>query len=63
MQTSPEPVTLAQRPATTCRHHWVIEIANGPTSQGRCKRCGARRDFFNNVEDALKPKHTPAEAN
>jgi len=30
-----------------CRHHWIIETPNGPTSRGRCKRCRAERDFTN----------------
>jgi len=35
-----------------CRHHWVIEMPNGPVSHGRCKACGLERDFYNNPEDA-----------
>ena len=31
----------------TCVHHWLIEEANGPTSNGRCKKCGAERTFPN----------------
>ena len=30
-----------------CHHYWVIEVANGPTSQGRCKHCGASKEFLN----------------
>lgn len=33
-------------------HHWVIEEANGPRSRGRCKRCGASREFKNWLEDS-----------
>ena len=36
----------------TCRHHWVIEPANGPWSMGECRLCGERRSFTNNP-DAL----------
>ncbi len=32
-----------------CRHHWIIEIANGPTSRGVCQYCGESRDFFNSI--------------
>jgi len=32
-------------------HHWLIEEARGATSAGRCKRCGATRDFKNWLED------------
>ena len=30
-----------------CRHHWVIESAQGATSSGFCKLCAARREFAN----------------
>ena len=32
---------------TECTHHWVIDVANGPLSDGVCQRCGARREFMN----------------
>lgn len=31
----------------THAHHWVIDEAEGPTSQGRCINCGAERTFRN----------------
>jgi hypothetical protein len=33
--------------AQPCRHHWVIESAESPTSEGHCKLCGEVRDFRN----------------
>lgn len=30
-----------------CRHYWVIESPNGPTSLGTCKWCGQLREFRN----------------
>ncbi len=36
-----------------CRHHWVIATPNGALSGGRCKRCGATRDFRNSSEDLM----------
>ena len=33
--------------AQPCRHHWVIESAESPTSKGHCKLCGEVRDFRN----------------
>lgn len=30
-----------------CRHYWVIDVANGPSSEGECKFCGVRKEFFN----------------
>ena len=32
---------------TTCQHYWVIEPPNGPTSSGKCQRCGEQREFRN----------------
>lgn len=28
-------------------HHWLIEEAIGPTSNGRCRGCGAEKTFRN----------------
>jgi hypothetical protein len=36
-----------------CRHHWVIDTPNGAVSGGRCKLCGANREFRNSQEDLL----------
>jgi hypothetical protein len=36
-----------------CRHHWVIDTPNGAVSGGRCKRCGAAREFRNSSEDLM----------
>jgi hypothetical protein len=37
----------AQRSSRRCGHHWVIESPDGPTSRGRCKLCGAVKEFSN----------------
>ena len=44
-----------------CPHFWDIESANGPRSQGVCRRCGETRDFFNAFPDfnPLKRKNNP----
>jgi hypothetical protein len=52
----------AGAPVLNCRHHWLIEVPNGPTSHGHCKRCGLERDFFNNPEDARIGAHEAAAA-
>jgi len=39
-----------------CLHHWVIEIADGPTSRGVCKICGAEKEFINSMPDYTAPK-------
>lgn len=38
--------------AAQCPHHWVIQPATGPLSQGICQSCGEVRDFKNYVEAA-----------
>jgi hypothetical protein len=30
-----------------CGHYWIIEVANGPRSLGKCKYCGETREFLN----------------
>ena len=32
-----------------CRHHWLIEPPNGPTSTGVCKLCGSTKEFDNQM--------------
>ena len=32
-----------------CRHYWMLEIADGPTSRGVCKFCGAKKQFLNSI--------------
>jgi hypothetical protein len=34
-----------------CHHFWVIEVANGPRSVGKCKVCGKTKEFFNAFPD------------
>ena len=36
-----------------CRHHWLIESPQGPTSMGMCKLCGAQKEFSNSTGDFL----------
>ena len=41
------PIHIA-RDDSGCAHHWALETpTGGPTSRGRCKRCGAEKDFPN----------------
>ena len=37
----------------TQAHHMEYDIANGPTSHGKCRKCGLERDDQNSVESAL----------
>jgi len=44
----------------TCRHHWLIEPPNGPTSTGVCKICGATREFDNQLPPRPASARMPA---
>ena len=35
-----------------CKHHWVIEAANGPVSWGECQICHEGKEFQNSITDA-----------
>ena len=42
----------AAETVSECRHHWVIQPADGPASIGACQICGESREFKNFVESA-----------
>ena len=55
-----------------CQHHWIIDTPNGPTSQGKCKKCGIGTEFRNSVQSSgwdrdtrrnLKGKESEQEGN
>ncbi len=46
------PVTQYLRCSTGSSHHWRIDEAQGPTSPGACKVCGALREFKNWIAEA-----------
>jgi hypothetical protein len=48
-------------PVEKCSHYWVIEVANGPKSLGKCKHCGEVREFFNAFPDynPMRRKNNP----
>ena len=46
------PVQEVYEGSLVCRHHWLIQAADGPTSAGICRICGENRDFKNYVETA-----------
>ncbi len=33
-----------------CTHHWIIDPPNGAVSHGRCRLCGADKEFRNSYE-------------
>ena len=43
------PVAVEERPTPECRHHWIIEAATGPISQGECQNCHEIREFSNSI--------------
>ena len=44
-------VALAEFAPPTCRHHWIIEPANGRISWGECRNCNEVRQFENSITD------------
>ena len=43
---------VAEGPAEpACKHHWVIETANGPVSWGECQICQEGKEFQNSITD------------
>ena len=48
----PEVEETTAEPVSECRHHWVIQPADGPVSNGACQICGETREFKNYVESA-----------
>ena len=48
VEASVESLNIANSPV--CAHHWIIESANGPVSQGQCQNCLEVRGFKNFVD-------------
>ncbi len=46
------PITEPEDSPLVCQHHWVIQPADGPVSNGSCQVCGEDREFKNYVESA-----------
>ena len=47
---SPSLASSEELKETTCQHYWIIDVPNGPTSIGRCRKCGTQREFQNIVD-------------
>lgn len=41
-----------------CQHRWLIEVPNGPTSEGRCTKCRLTRAFYNDPDAAMMGSHS-----
>ena len=49
----------AQELLIECKHHWLIDSPNGPTSQGTCKLCGQRNEFKNSTQGSGWDRESP----
>ncbi len=45
-----EPVEVIA--VSQCRHHWIIDAAEGPRSQGVCQNCNEIKEFQNSLVEA-----------
>ncbi len=36
-------------PDSECKHRWLIDSPNGPTSKGVCQACGEKGEFKNSI--------------
>jgi len=41
-----------------CQHRWLIEVPNGPISEGRCTKCRLTRAFYNDPDAAMIGSHS-----
>ena len=48
---------LEEQQVSSCRHHWMIETANGPTSTGICRNCREIKQFTNSVSEIERDFH------
>lgn len=39
-------------PILKISHYWLIPEPNGPSSLGKCKKCGEEREFLNGSADS-----------
>ncbi len=44
-QAAPLVMPVIMEEAPVCRHHWIIEAANGRHSRGECQNCHKVRTF------------------
>lgn len=45
---------MADMVTGTCVHHWVLALPEDDVVRGRCKRCGATREYPASVEGASR---------
>ena len=51
METGAVDAAVAELVRPACRHHWIIEPANGRVSWGECRNCHEMREFVNSVSE------------
>ena len=44
-------MVVQQVSVDTCRHHWMIQPADGPVSLGVCQFCLEAKEFKNSIDD------------
>jgi hypothetical protein len=57
-----QPAAVAEKKAipSRCRHHWIIETANGPVSRGVCRNCLETRQCRNSIYELdREPQNVP----
>jgi hypothetical protein len=47
-------IDMADARTDSCVHHWVLGLPEDDIIRGRCKRCGARREYPASVEGASR---------
>ena len=40
--------------SATCKHHWVLSAPEEEVVRGKCKRCGAKREYPASLEGASR---------
>ncbi len=45
---------MADAQTQTCVHHWILGLPDEDVIRGRCKRCGATREYPATVEGASR---------
>ena len=45
---------MTQTGTGDCVHHWILSVPEDDVVKGRCKRCGAHRDYPASVEGASR---------
>jgi len=56
------PEDLNPTNGAACNHHWIIEAANGHTSQGVCRLCQQVREFENSTNESSWRIQSPNKA-